>query len=246
MEKVKRSKLVKKCLIATIVICICFVGGFSTWTSTAYEPTVSAMADMKSDSVITVEEDELIIFTPTEVIPTKGFIFYPGGLVEPQAYSTLCRDIANEGYLVVIAPMPLNLAVLSPDKADTILERFNNIDTWAIGGHSLGGVMASSYAAKNSKIKGVALYASYPQGDVLKNTDKKVVSIYGSNDGVADLNKINNAELPKDAKLIEIKGGNHGQFGSYGEQKGDNKATISEDEQISETVKYTVELLEGL
>lgn len=243
MDKAKRSKIFKRTIIASAVVLVCVVVAFFAWTSTAYEPSVAAMASMKSDKVVTVEEDDLIIFKPNDVTPTKGFIFYPGGLVEPEAYSTLCREIAQEGYLVVIAPMPLNLAVFSPDKADSIIERFNDIDTWAIGGHSLGGVMASNYAAGNSKIKGVALYASYPQGDILKNSDKKVVSIYGSNDGVADLNSVKNAQIPKDSKLIEIEGGNHGQFGSYGEQDGDNKATISGDEQIKEAAKYTVELL---
>ena len=34
-----------------------------------------------------------------------------------------------------------------------------------------------------------------------------------------------------------MEGGNHSQFGNYGEQKGDGKATISAEEQQRQTVK---------
>lgn len=246
MKKTKKYKIIRNSIIIAIIIVVVATVGFLAWANSSYEPTVTALASMENDDLVTVKQDDLIMFTPNNVKPTKGFIFYPGGKVEPEAYATLCKEIAKEGYLVVIAPMTLDLAVLSPDKADDVIARFRDIETWAIGGHSLGGVMASSYAVKNNNVTGVVLYASYPQGDELKNTDKKVISIYGSNDGVANLDNVKNAALPNGAKLIEIQGGNHGQFGSYGEQKGDNKATISGDEQIQDAAKYTVELLREL
>ena len=65
--------------------------------------------------------------------------------------------------------MNFNLAILSPNRADSIINNYKDIDTWVIGGHSLGGVMASNYALKNDKIKGLVLLASYPQD----KTDKK-------------------------------------------------------------------------
>ena len=106
--------------------------------------------------------------------------------------------------------------------------------------------MASSFAAKNDKIKGVSFYASYPSGDELKNKGIKALSIYGSNDGVADIQKIKDAHLPEGSNIVEIKGGNHAQFGEYGNQEGDNPATISNDDQIKEAVKYTVEMMNDL
>ena len=142
--------------------------------------------------------------------------------------------------------MPLDLAIFSPNKAEKVIERYSDIDTWAIGGHSLGGVMASKFASENSKIKGLALYASYPSGDELKYSDIEVVSIYGTEDGVADLEKVKDATLSKNSAFFEIKGGNHAQFGSYGQQEGDNKATISSKEQIEEAAKITVNMLEKL
>ena len=51
--------------------------------------------------------------------------------------------------------------------------------------------------------------------------------------------------LPADARFVLIPGGNHTQFGSYGQglQRGDNPATISREEQQSQIVDATVELL---
>lgn len=242
----KKKKIIKNSFLCFIIILIAFFTAFFIWSKLTYKPTSVAVNAMISNEAVTVTNDEFIVFTPNNIIPTKGLIFYPGAKVEPESYTTLCKEIAKEGFLVVIAPMPLDLAILSPNKADTIINEFDTIETWAISGHSLGGVMASNYALKNDAIKGIIFYASYPQGDELKNSDKKVLSIYGSLDGVANLENIKNAVLPDNSKFIEIEGGNHSQFGSYGEQSKDNKATISEDEQIHLASKYTVEFLNDL
>ena len=45
---------------------------------------------------------------------------------------------------------------------------------------------------------------------------------------------------------VEIDGSNHAQFGWYGEQPGDGKATISHLEQQEQIVAATAELLEVL
>lgn len=241
MKKVlKRVSIILVSIIA--VLCVAFF----IWAKIDYKPNQVAVTAMKSDNLVKVNHDEFITFTPKNVTPEKGFIFYPGAKVDPESYAPLCQQIAEKGYLVVIAPMPLDLAILSPDKAEDIINKFKDINTWAIGGHSLGGVMACDYAVKNPKIKGVVLYASYPQGDELKDSDKKVLSIYGSLDGVANLEKVRKAALPEDADIVEITGGNHGQFGSYGEQSGDNKATISNETQISIAAEDTVKFLKSL
>lgn len=216
------------------------------WANNTSEATSEALSVLNTEDKIDIIQDEFITFMPKNKNINKGFIFYPGGKVSEEAYSLLAKGIADKGYLVVIVPMPLDLAVFSPNKAEKVIERYSDINVWAIGGHSLGGVMASKFASENNNIKGLALYASYPSGDELKEKEIEVVSIYGSEDGVADLEKIRNANLSKDSILFEIKGGNHAQFGSYGEQKGDNKATISPEEQINEAVDITIKMLEKL
>ena len=224
------------------VLILAVTGIFFVWASDTYTSTEI----VNSNELVEVETGDYIVFKPKEKNVSRGFIFYPGAKVEPEAYSKLCSKIAEEGYLVVIASMTLDLAILSPNKAEDIIKEYSDIKSWAIGGHSLGGVMAANYAAKDEKIDGLVFYASYPQGDELKDSDLKVLSIYGSNDGVAKLDKVKEAILPEGSEIIEIKGGNHAGFGTYGEQSGDNNADISNDEQISEAADYTIKFLNNL
>ena len=98
-------------------------------------------------------------------------------------------------YAIFIKKMPFDLAVLNPNGAKNILEDYNYIKTWYIGGHSLGGVMAASYVYENQgTFKGLILFASYPvEKKSLKDTNLKVLSILGSNDGLVDINDFNNS-----------------------------------------------------
>ena len=131
--------------------------------------------------------------------------------------------------------MPFNLAVLDSNAADKVMSQFNNIENWYIGGHSLGGAMAASYAAKHQdKLKGVVLLAAYPT----KELDIPVLSIYGSEDGVLNRQKYKEYIVKvNNLSEIIIDGGNHAQFGNYGEQSGDNKPKISSEKQWNQTTK---------
>ncbi|MDS0526430.1 alpha/beta hydrolase [Clostridium sp. SHJSY1] len=242
----KKNRKLRKFVLCVIGIFLVLCAGILLWMSKSYKYEGVAAAALKSNDVIKVNDDNYITFTPQNETSTKGLIFYPGAKVEPEAYSPMCKKIAEAGYKVIIVKMPLNFAIFSPDEAKKVIDLYPEIDKWAIGGHSLGGVMASNYAAKDEKIKGLVLYASYPQGQELEEADKQVLSIWGSKDGVADIDKIKDAKLPKDTEFIEIDGGNHAQFGDYGEQSGDNEATISEEEQINTAVKETIKMLDKL
>jgi len=110
--------------------------------------------------------------------------------------------------------------------------------------------MAASYAFSNpSSIKALILYASYPQeSNDMSTLNIKVLSTWGSKDGVADINKIQSSKklLPKDSVFQSIQGGNHGQFGNYEFQKGDNISTISTIQQQQIAVKSTISILEEI
>lgn len=246
----KSKKSIKsKVFIGIVVFLLVLASGFFMYVSSYYKAGSLALDSLKSDSMVTVQEDRDIVFKPVSNGKDIGFIFYPGGKVEASAYGTIAKEIASKGYTAIIAKMNFNLAVLSPNRAEEIISNNKDINSWVIGGHSLGGVMASNYALENDKIKGLVLLASYPQDKTdLRNTQLKVLSLWGSNDKVADLSKVTEVKklMPSDAKFIEIEGGNHGGFGDYGYQKGDGEATITNKEQMMDTAKYIIEFLDDL
>jgi len=209
-------------------------------------PVPQAQAATPSDEGVSVSTEPWLTFTPAEPSGT-GLIFYPGGRVEPESYAPPLQAIASDGYITIVPDMPFGLAVLAPDTADEIIEAFPEIERWVIGGHSLGGAMAAQYTAENEGIDGLALWAAYPPADVdLSAAPIAATSIYASEDGLTSLAEIeaSRAQLPPDTVFIEIDGGNHTGFGSYGEQDGDGVATIDPEEQQAQVVAATVELLQ--
>lgn len=211
----------------------------------SYKAKDKALQALQSTKDVKVENGNNIVFTPTHDMKDTGFIFYPGAMVEPEAYAPIMKGLAEKGYKVVITPMPVNFALLSYKNAEKVISDNSNIKQWVIGGHSLGGVSAAKYAPNNDKIKGVVFYASYPQWNELKDTNLKVLSLWGSNDKVAGVSlvKASQKRVPLGSTFIEIQGGNHGQFGDYGKQLMDGNATISAEEQWKQAIDYTSEFL---
>lgn len=208
------------------------------WLSNASYPAgEKALAALQSSSGVTVTaEDNMTVFMPEKV--AQGLIFYPGGFVEHTAYAPLLRSLAEEGWLCVLTEMPFDLAVLNMNAADGIRERFPQVDSWAIGGHSLGGAMAASYAAGHAEdFDALVLLAAYATED-LNGTDMTVYSIYGSEDQVLNRDKYAQyrKNLPANTIEVVLEGGNHAQFGDYGHQKGDGTAALSPEEQQQKTV----------
>jgi poly(3-hydroxybutyrate) depolymerase len=238
----------KRILLYILVVLIALVVGFVAWANNALQPMPEALAALESDEQVQVSQTNgWYVFTPTATKPSTGLIFYPGGKVDPRAYAPQMHAIADQGYLTVITPMPLYLAIFGINKADEVVKSFPDIQHWGIAGHSLGGSMAAQYIAGSTNVQGLAFWASYPAVDLSKAAIK-AVSIYGTSDGVAKAdNVLNGAKLlPANTPFIAIDGGDHSGFGWYGMQPGDNPATISREEQNAQTVKATVDMLASL
>lgn len=206
-----------------------------------------ALAAMQSDELAQVERAGWLSFIPASDPVSSGFIFYPGGRVAPEAYAPLTRALAAAGSLAVIIPMPLNLAVLNWQAASAVIDANPQIQTWVIGGHSLGGAMAARYAHDNpDKIAGLALLAAYPEAHLdFRGLGLAVAVVYGDRDGLASAAEVEAsfAMLPEDARIVLIPGANHAQFGWYGEQAGDNPARISRQAQHEAMVAAILALL---
>jgi len=238
-----RTKKVLRWLLVIPALLVVALGGFIVWGLTPLGPTDSALEALQSDSTVTVEHaDEGWVFTPTGNKATSGYIFYPGGRVDPRSYAPYARAVAQRNCVVVISEMPLALAVLSPNEADSAIENNPGVATWTIGGHSLGGVMAAQYAAGNlDTIDGLVLLASYPQASSnLSKSGLRVSSLVGTQDTVVNREAWEAARplLPEDTRFLEIEGANHAQFGDYGVQPGDTaEPDMSAAEQLQVAVR---------
>lgn len=239
----KRLRIV---LIGLLVVLVLAVGGFVIWAETPLGPMPEAIAALESNADVMVQTDPWLLFAPTGKTPTVGLIFYPGGRVDPRSYAPAARAIALQGYLVVIPPVPLNLAVFAPDIAADVIATNPSIKQWFVGGHSLGGAMAASFAYNNPEsVDGLVLWASYPASpsDFSQRPDFPVLSAYGSADMGLEGIEASRALLSSTTDWVEIAGGNHAQCGWYGTQPGDNPATISREDQQAQLIAATVDFL---
>jgi pimeloyl-ACP methyl ester carboxylesterase len=234
--------------LALLAIVLVVVGGFA-WFVQPQPLLPEATASLESTPDVTfTKTDAGLEWAPTGTTPTTGLVFYPGGKVPPEAYGPAAQAIAAQGYLVVIPPMPFNLAVFDIDAGDRVRAAHPEIEAWAIAGHSLGGSMAAQHVANRpDAYAGLAFWAAYAATD-LSGLDLAATSIYGTLDAGAP--RMSGAEarsaLPADAVFVPIEGGNHEQMGWYTGQPNDPPATISREDQQAQVVAATVTMLDGL
>jgi pimeloyl-ACP methyl ester carboxylesterase len=206
-----------------------------------------AINALSSSDGVQVSDREWLVFHPVAAEPVAGLILCPGGRIDPRAYAPAARDVAAEGYLVAVVPMPLNLAFLGANKAGDVIAAFPEVENWVIGGHSLGGAFAARYVAQHpGESSGLLLWAAYPaRNDDLAWYDGIVVSIYGTADGLATQEEIQASvhQLPPGTRWVAIEGGNRGQFGWYGKQPGDLDAAIARAEQQRQIALATAKAL---
>ncbi|KIL50922.1 alpha/beta hydrolase [Jeotgalibacillus campisalis] len=241
------KKWLKYSLFLVLALFLTGITVFYIWSQQTYQAS-NELYDLVNSSEW-LNEDGTLTFLP-ENPNNKGVILYPGAKVEPEAYAYYAKKISDEGYVVAIPSFRFNLAILDSKKANTVMEAHPTVTSWVIGGHSLGGVGAASFAAEQEdQIAGVLFLASYPAGSAdFSESAIPMLSLYGENDGLTTEDRIEEtAKLHStSAELYEIKGGNHAQFGLYGEQKGDLPADIPAVEQQDEMVQRTLDWLEEI
>ena len=230
MEKTAhpRKRAGKIILLALAALLIALAVAFTFYVQDYRHADETALSVLNNPAVR--QEDNLTILVPDAANDTgDGLIFYPGGKVQAEAYLPLLEQLRENGVTCILVTMPYRLAVFDISAADDIYDRFPAVSRWYLGGHSLGGAMASSYVAGNeSKLNGLILLGAYPVNDSKIPT----LCIYGSEDIMLDRTKLVGV-----ANQLEIAGGNHAQFGNYGIQEGDGVATISREDQQAKAVE---------
>jgi len=200
--------------------------GAVAYFEVGYGPDTDALSTVEDDESTTLErfDSGTVVRSGTVTDDTVGVIYYPGAQVNQESYvPTAAAIVAERDVVVVIVDMPLNLAVLAPDRADDVIETQPAVESWYIAGHSLGGAMACGYAAANTaEIDGLVLHAAYCDADI-SGSDLQVLSVLGTDDGVIDAEQERDrrALLPAETEIVELDGANHAGFGAYGPQRGD-------------------------
>ncbi|MGD8813908.1 MAG: alpha/beta fold hydrolase [Anaerolineales bacterium] len=234
--------------IAILVLVIIGIVGMIIWATTGTLTAQEvALAALESTDSVTVTQDQWIVFEPTSGSEI-GLVFYPGGLVEAKAYAPIMHQISEKGVLVIITPMPLNLAIFNTNAANDVLDAYPQIPTWIIAGHSLGGAAASIFAENHpERIDAIAFWDSYPADSAdLSDNAILALSIFGTMDQWPNTDNFNEKRhlLPSDAIFVGIEGANHAQFGDYGEQRDDVVASISLAEQHERVAEIMLDFID--
>lgn len=231
---------------------------FVTWSLLAYRASDAAREALRSDVGVTVTRtDGWIGFLPASGGGSSaGLLFFPGALVDPVAYAPLARAAAQAGYVAYIVPLPKRGAFGGADdprlyaRADSILRGSSDAQRWVLAGHSRGGVVASTLAARApAAMAGLVLIGtSHPRDVDLAGLQVPVSKIVGTRDGLASPAEVeaNAALLPASTRWSWIDGGNHSQFGWYGFQPGDRRARITRSDQQAEMIRATVAVLQAV
>lgn len=241
----------KKILIAILILIVLLGGALLLFLNQEAPANSINFEAMESDALVRVSENkDVIIFEPTTMKSHKALVYYQGANVAPESFAYAARKIAEAGIHVFLVKMPFSLAIFDIGAAYSYPEQYPEIESWALGGFSLGGSSASfALANKESRYEALVLYASYTdEKHSLRDKALRVLSLSGSNDGLATPQDIEKSKtlLPADTTYLVIPGGNHTQFALYGNgkiQKGDNKASLSAMEQQRIVIDATVNFL---
>lgn len=220
------------------------------WAGTPYRAEADGLAAARADARITVaDESDVLVLQPTDEAATtlegQGIVFFAGARVDAAAYVATFREVAAAGATIVLVRPTLNLAIVDLRPLSTFTDAAPDVESWSVGGHSMGGVRACT-DAEDDAVQALVLLASYCSlGDLSGRDDLTALSITGSRDGVLREEAADDARdlLPGDATFVELEGVNHAQFGDYGAQPGDDEATVSDAEAHAEIAATIVDAL---
>jgi hypothetical protein len=174
-----------------------------------------------------------------EIDSNIGFIMYQGAKVDPRSYSYL-KDIDASVY---ISDFAYGISFFNPNLTKEIISENPQVDTWYFAGHSLGGSVVYDQALKSDQAKGVFMMGSYPIKKVEENVDFSSTGFFATKDGLIQDYEDMKLLYPENSQFVMIEGGNHGQYGEYGVQKGDMQADITSAEQhkiIVDTINSSI------
>lgn len=244
MPRLGKPSLLKGFLFILLVLAL--VLGFAVWRFSIPLPVDEERLNQaqNNDKFSLVEQDTALVLEPSK--PTgQGLLFVPGARVSADSYVWNLSPLAEQGITVVITKPRLGFAILDTRQPEAFTDGIGGVDRWAVGGHSLGGVKACAWVADApDTFDALYLAGSYCSNDASGFTGQ-VLSLRGSQDGLTEATDVEETAhlLPTSAKFVTIEGMNHGQFGSYGPQKGDLPATITNEQARNQSAALLIKLI---
>ena len=236
-------RILKWVLLILLAVVLLVLAGFTIWAYTPLGPMPEAIAALQSDAQVQVETSPWLTFTPAGTQPTTGFIFYPGGRVDPRSY-------APRGARPRRAGLPGDDRAHAVQPGGVQAGRGGCRDRGTSRDHELGHRRAlpgrrdgcelrlhpSRCGAGDGAVGGLPGGQQQPGGPAapcrldLRHERRVGSPVRGGR---------HPALLPADTRYVPIEGGNHAQMGWYGPQPGDGTATISREEQQQQVVAAT-------
>lgn len=216
---------------------------------------VPADARTSSASVTVTEGDGATIFLPNGVtIDRPGLVFLPGGAVDPDAYLPFVRSVADAGWPIALVRLPWRSAFTDSAQIEVwrrvggVRSSWGSARPMVLGGHSRGAMLSALFASRYpADLSGLYLIGTtHPRDQDLSALRIPVLKVSGTRDCVADVedSKANASRLPSQTVWTTIVGANHAQFGYYGSQLGDCRATISREDQHRQLLEEVLRWLE--
>lgn len=157
-----------------------------------------------------------------------AFVLLQGGFVEPRRYGWQAEALAREGFVVALPRHELDLAFFSIETGHearrllvqpprgSLLEGLVDASRISVGGHSLGGVVATKLALAGG-YRGLVIEASFPDfadTEALKSWAGPSLSLAGALDCSAPLDAVRAGweRLPAPTALQVLAGVTHFQF----------------------------------
>ena len=230
---------------------------FVTWSLVAYRASAAARDATRSDETVAVRHDDgTWSFLPPaqRELTTPAIIFFPGALVDPVAYAPLLRAVAGAGYPAFMIELPRRGAFGGAEDP-AIVRNLDRLLATARYPTTVGGRWPLTWRGRRDsggRIEQRAGFAaliligtSHPRDVDLNTLTVPVTKIAGTRDGLASPAKVeaNRALLPAATRWVWIEGGNHSQFGWYGFQPGDRRATISAECQRAAMIRAVLDVM---
>lgn len=223
-------RIARNTLIWVACLVVLLLVGAAVWINIRFSGEREAALHAWNNEALSIEViDTGILMLPakTPAEPT-GLVFIPGAKVDPYGYMDKLSGIVEAGHPVLISFPTLGLAIVDATPLDSLIAPAPSGISWAVGGHSLGGVRACQIADTGQAV-GLVLFGSYCVNDLSAAT-LPVLSLAAENDGLSTATKIADAahNLPADTEFLVLEGANHAGFGDYGAQPGDGSSTLSD------------------